>query len=102
MDNHIKKVNLFRKISLAEGCSFIILLFVAMPLKYMADSPEAVKYVGWLHGLLFVIYVFLLCYLSIIMKWKFKRLITYFIAAFLPIAPFLVEKQLKKEYAISY
>lgn len=98
MDNRIKKVNFFRKVSLAEGSSFIILLLVAMPLKYFADSPEAVKYIGWLHGFLFVIYVFFLLYLTIIMKWRFKRLITYFIAAFLPIAPFLVEKQLKREY----
>jgi len=71
-----------------------------MPLKYIADIPEPVKYLGWLHGVLFIVYLLQLCLLTIKLKWKFKRLITYFIAAFLPIAPFLVEKQLKKEYAV--
>ena len=97
MKNRAKQIHLFMKISLAEGSSFILLLLIAMPLKYLADIPEPVKYLGWLHGVLFIAYMFQLCYLTILMKWKFKRLFTYFIAAFLPLAPFFVEKQLKRE-----
>lgn len=37
--------------------SFLVLLFVAMPLKYAAGIPEAVKYTGWAHGILFILYV---------------------------------------------
>ncbi|MEQ8624371.1 MAG: DUF3817 domain-containing protein [Vicingaceae bacterium] len=99
MDIPTKQLSFFRKVSLAEGSSFLLLLLIAMPLKYLADIPEPVKYLGWLHGVLFIVYLIQLCLLTIKLKWKFKRLITYFIAAFLPIAPFLVEKQLKKEYA---
>lgn len=43
--------------ALLEGISFLLLLGIAMPLKYMADFPEAVTYIGWAHGILFVWYV---------------------------------------------
>lgn len=43
--------------ALLEGISFLILLGIAMPLKYMAGLPDMVKYVGWAHGILFVWYV---------------------------------------------
>jgi len=98
MGNNLKQINQFRKISFAEGTSFLILLLIAMPLKYIVGIPEVVKYVGWAHGVLFILYVFQLSYITIELKWKFKRLFLYFIAAFLPIAPFLVERQLRKEY----
>lgn len=97
MEDAKKQLKQFRWISLAEGSSFLILLLIAMPLKYLADQPLMVKYVGWLHGLLFVLYVFQLAYLSYALKWSFKRLLAYFIAAFLPLAPFYVERQLKRE-----
>jgi integral membrane protein len=98
MEKQQKQVNQFRKISMAEGASFLILLFIAMPLKYLADIPAAVKYVGWLHGVLFIAYIFQLLYLGSELKWSLKRIFVYFVAAFLPIAPFVVEKRLKKEY----
>ncbi len=91
-----KQLQQFAYISLAEGVSFILLLGIAMPLKYLADMPLMVKYVGWAHGVLFMAYVFQLLYLTAILKWKFQRLITYFIAAFLPLAPFFVERQVKR------
>ncbi|MEP7128906.1 MAG: DUF3817 domain-containing protein, partial [Chitinophagales bacterium] len=46
-----------RLAGITEGISFLVLLFIAMPLKYFADIPEAVKYTGWLHGLLFILYL---------------------------------------------
>ena len=92
-----KQIHQFRMISLAEGISFLLLLLIAMPLKYAAGMPEMVKYMGWLHGLLFMAYVFQLIYLTIELKWRFQRLVTYFIAAFLPLAPFFVERQLRAE-----
>lgn len=49
-----KTFNWFRKIAFAEGVSFLVLLLIAMPLKYFADMPIAVTIVGGLHGLLFV------------------------------------------------
>ena len=99
MKTQIKQVYYFRMISLAEGSSFLILLLIAMPLKYLLDMPLTVKYFGWLHGLLFIVYMFQLLYVGIQHKWGLKRLATYFFAAFLPLAPFIVEKKLKKEYS---
>ena len=48
----------FKWISLIEGLSFLILLGIAMPLKYMFDQPLAVTYVGWAHGILFILYIY--------------------------------------------
>ncbi len=98
MEESKKILKGFRRISFLEGVSFLLLLLIAMPLKYLADLPTMVKYVGWGHGVLFMLYVVYLLLATIKFKWKFQRLVMYFIAAFLPIAPFLVEKQLKKEY----
>ncbi|MBK7855681.1 MAG: DUF3817 domain-containing protein [Bacteroidetes bacterium] len=52
-----KPIGRLRLAGFIEGWSYIILLFVAMPLKYFANMPLAVKYVGWIHGLLFIWYV---------------------------------------------
>ena len=46
-----------RLVALLEGSSFLVLLFIAMPLKYLADQPLAVRIVGSIHGLLFVIFM---------------------------------------------
>ena len=55
---------------IAEGISFLVLLLVAMPLKYMFDFPIAVKVVGWAHGALFIAYI-VVVFLSVrAMKWN--------------------------------
>jgi len=90
-------VRRFQKIALLEGISFILLVFIAMPLKYWANIPLAVKYTGWVHGLLFVAYVFVLIQCWIEYNWKFGRVVLFFFASLLPFAPFLVEKKLKQE-----
>lgn len=59
--------------------------------------PELVKYVGWAHGLLFVLYVFVLLYLALMNSWKLKKVVLYFIASLVPFAPFWVHQQIKKE-----
>jgi integral membrane protein len=43
-----------RAVAFLEGSSFLLLLFVAMPLKYVADLPLAVRIVGIAHGVLFI------------------------------------------------
>ena len=87
----------FCMIALFEGISYLLLLLIAMPLKYILDWPLGVKYVGWIHGVLFISYVFYLLRCWIIYKWEFKRVVLFFFASLLPYAPFIVEKQLKKE-----
>ena len=50
-------INLFRLIALLEGVSYILLLFFAMPIKYLLDDPTYVKLLGMPHGILFIIYI---------------------------------------------
>ncbi len=92
MDQLLK---LFRKTAILEGLSYLILLFIAMPLKYWADMPLAVKYTGWVHGVLFMAYAGLLVACWLRYDWKFSRVAVFFIASLLPFAPFYVERQLK-------
>jgi integral membrane protein len=89
--------SIFRKVAIAEGISYILLLFIAMPLKYMFDMPLAVKYTGWAHGMLFVLYVVFFVMTWQESRWKASRAGMYLFSSLLPFAPFWVDKQLKKE-----
>lgn len=91
----------FTQIAFIEGISTVILFFIAMPLKYIPaiQWDLGVKYVGWAHGLLFIAYILLLIACWFTYKWSFKRLTIFFIASLIPLAPFWVERQLKKEIA---
>lgn len=87
----------FRLAAISEGISFIVLLFIAMPLKYVGGMPEAVTYVGWVHGLLFVLYILALITVSISLNWKFKKILVAFLASLLPFGTFILDKSLQKE-----
>jgi integral membrane protein len=89
----------FRLVALLEGISFLVLLFIAMPLKYGADMPLAVKYTGWTHGVLFVLYVILLIQVWIEYNWKFTKVVLAFVASLLPFGTFVLDRNLKKEAA---
>ncbi|MFY8022035.1 MAG: DUF3817 domain-containing protein [Bacteroidia bacterium] len=93
------KTNLgkFRLIAFLEGISFIVLVFIAMPLKYGLNMPLFVKYFGWAHGLLFVIYMILLLQCIFEYSWKFSKILLAFFAALLPFGTFYLEAKLKKE-----
>jgi len=93
----LKSLQLFRKIALLEGISFILLVFIAVPLKHFAGIPEAVRYLGWIHGLLFIGYLYALIQCSTTYSWKFGRVALFFLAALIPFAPFFVERKLKEE-----
>ncbi len=90
-------LNLFKKVAIAEGISYLLLLFIAMPLKYWAGLPLAVKYTGWLHGLLFVCYGICLILAWQERKWGFGKVVLIFLASLLPFAPFYVDKKLKED-----
>jgi integral membrane protein len=90
-------ISLFRKVSIAEGISYLLLLFVAMPLKYGLNIPEAVKYTGWAHGVLFVAYMAILAYIWLDKGWKFSLVFKAGIAALLPFGPFWFDKKYLKD-----
>lgn len=92
-----KPYPLFRKVAFAEGISFLVLLFIAMPLKYFANTPQAVTIVGGLHGALFVA----LAVTAYLVKEKYSRPVKWgfivFIASIIPFGTFYMDKQWKKE-----
>jgi integral membrane protein len=94
-------VKRFASIAFWEGISYVLLLGIAMPLKYYFEFPFAVKAVGWVHGVLFVAYGIMLVLCWIQCKWSFSRVVLYFLASLLPILPFIVERKLKQEYQLA-
>ncbi|HLT88611.1 MAG TPA: DUF3817 domain-containing protein [Sphingobacterium sp.] len=92
-------LRIFQQIALWEAISTVILFFVAMPLKYLADIPEAVRIAGSIHGFLVVLFVILLIMCWNEYKWSFSRVIKYFLASLIPIVSFWVERDVKKQIA---
>lgn len=93
---NLKPLNRFWQIALLEGVSYIVLLFIAMPVKYLLDIPELVTFVGWAHGVLFVAYIALLISAAVAYDWKIGRIALLFIGSLVPFAPFFMEKKMKK------
>jgi integral membrane protein len=75
----------------AEGISFLLLLGVAMPLKYLAGYPGAVRIVGMAHGVLFILYVLVALQAARAHRWDWRRTGWVLLASLLPAGPFLVE-----------
>ena len=83
----------FRAIAIAEGLSFLVLLGIAMPLKYGAGMPEAVQVTGLLHGVLFIAYMALGPVLFSEAKWPLARVPGFLLAAVLPFGTFVMERR---------
>jgi integral membrane protein len=80
----------------AEGISFLVLLFISMPLKYIFDYPMAVKYNGWVHGLLFIVYIAAVLRTAYLIKWNYMRIGLALAASLIPFATFVLDKRLSK------
>ncbi len=79
-----------------EGSSFLLLLCIAMPLKYMLDIPQAVTYVGMAHGVLFIAYILVLMTAATKIKMPRWALPAGVLGSFLPFGPFIFDHLLKK------
>ncbi len=86
-----------RLLGLAEGLSFILLMFIAMPLKYIFKQPEAVRIVGSIHGGLFVLYVLAVLAVALAQKWRLGRAVLGLAVSVIPFGPFLFDKKLHRE-----
>jgi integral membrane protein len=88
-----KLLKRFYWIGIAEAVSFLLLLGIAMPLKYMAGMPKAVSIVGMAHGILFIAYLFMAyaCWQSL--QWPFKKFVLAGLASILPFGPFWFHKR---------
>ena len=87
----------FRLISYLEGISYIFLVFVAMPLKYIGENLIIIKVVGMVHGLLFILFCISLFVYS--KRWNLKKqtYLNYFSYSLTPLCFLLIEKDLKEK-----
>lgn len=83
----------FRIISFLEGTSYLLLLFVATPVKYLLDDPQYVKMLGMPHGLLFVGYIVLAYLIKDEMQWKGKTFGIVLLASIIPFGTFYIDKK---------
>ena len=86
-----------RVVGFLEGISFLVLLGIAMPLKYLFGQPEAVRIVGMAHGVLFVAYVLLVLQVSIERSWSWKKALLALAVSVVPFGTFWAEKKLFQE-----
>jgi integral membrane protein len=90
--NHVRRL---RILTLIEGISTLVLFFIAMPLKYFAGRPEAVKFAGWVHGMLFVAVMLLLGIVMLKVRWPLGRGALVFVSALVPFGPFVIDARMR-------
>lgn len=90
-------VGRLRLVGILEGISFLLLLGVAMPLKYIWEKPGAVSVVGMAHGVLFLGYCVALLQAWVERSWGFGKVFLLFLASLVPFGPFVAERKLKAE-----
>jgi integral membrane protein len=93
MKNRI--INL-RLIGFIEGVSFLVLLLIAMPLKYYWGFPMAVKITGWIHGVLFILYIIAVLMAIKAMEWNWFSTLVALSVSLVPIGTFVLDTSLKK------
>ncbi|QFR49310.1 DUF3817 domain-containing protein [Sulfurimonas lithotrophica] len=96
----MNQLNLLRYTALTEGVSWLLLLFIAMPLKYVWGDPTYVKVIGMAHGVLFIALIMLLMQNLVDKEIDKKEAIKIFIASFVPFGTFVTDKSLRDAIAI--
>ncbi len=86
-------IQIFKITSFLEGVSYILLLFVGVPLKYFGDNDVLVKSLGMPHGLLFMAYIAIALLIRARMKWDVKTTLIVLVASILPFGTFYINKK---------
>ena len=86
-----------RAVSLLEGVSYLVLLGIAMPLKYLAGQPEAVRVVGSLHGFLTILFLVAVLNVWVARRWPVTRVLVALVASVIPFGAFALETRLRRE-----
>ena len=86
----------FRIVAFAEGVSYLLLLFIAVPIKYILDNDRFVKLLGMPHGVFFIIYILLALRFVLIKKTSIKDSIIILIASLIPFGTFYVDRKYLK------
>lgn len=89
------KVALLRLVGLAEGISLLILVFVAVPMKYCLDNPSLTKFMGPFHGALFLLFIFNTLSVAIEQRWRFKTTTwRVLVACMVPFGTFYIDRKI--------
>jgi integral membrane protein len=96
MENLLKtNIGRLRIIGFLEGVSLLLLLFVAMPLKYYFHNPQATKAMGMVHGALFLLFVFNTLSVGVEQRWKFSTTTwKVLLACIIPFGTFYVDRKI--------
>ena len=87
----------FKIISFLEGVSYILLLLIAVPIKYIGGNEFWVKILGMPHGILFILYIIMACIIKKDQKWSNKEFLIILIASLIPFGTFYVNNKLLKK-----
>ena len=87
----------FRLITLLEGLSYVLLLFIAVPMKYFGNNDAFVKLLGMPHGILFIGYLLFAFYLKDTYQWKWSQLLIVMLASIIPFGTFYVDRKYLKD-----
>jgi integral membrane protein len=93
----MKSLERLRIIGNIEGISYLLLLGIAMPMKYMGNMPQAVRIAGSVHGFLFVAFCIALVVVWRTRKWPYEKVAMAFILSIIPFGTFFLDKQIRKE-----
>ena len=96
----VTELRQFRWVAFLEGLSFVLLLFIAMPLKYWAGLPIAVRIVGLIHGLLFVAFCGALFRVALERNWATQRWVLALFSSLLPFGTFVFDRSLQREISL--
>ncbi len=83
----------FRVVAYIVGVLLLLLVFVAMPLKYFADRPTFVAIIGPIHGFIYMIYLVAAFDLAVRAKWPFVRTVLVLLAGTIPGMSFVAERK---------
>jgi integral membrane protein len=97
MNKDFRIIRQLRVIGLIEGVSYIVLLFISMPIKYLFKMPMPVLINGYIHGFLFIVLAITIVVAWVVRKWKFKRALIAGIASLIPFGTFWFDSTLREE-----
>ena len=89
-------LRLLRVVILVEAISYLVLLGIAMPLKYWRGEPMAVRVSGMIHGVLFLLMIWLLLRAHFEAKWSKRRVWLIVLASMVPLWPFVLDRRVKQ------
>lgn len=95
LDSHLGRL---RVVGFVEGVSYLVLLGIAMPMKYLAGLPLAVRYTGWAHGILFILYIAAVVLAAFAHRWPVGRAVKALVASLIPFGTFVLEREWRQEH----